>query len=404
MPIDRLILAAALALAPLAAPLPAQAQDTAPRAFVTRGQGTFGTTRVAYEAAEEEFILPSPDGKAAASVFATSYLKAGGKTAKPDPTRPVLFVFNGGPGSASLWLHMGLLGPQRIDFDDPDHPQTTAPFHTVANADSPLDVADLVLIDPPGTGYSRILADGTPAMFYGVEQDAVATVQVMEQWLARHGRMNAPKYILSESYGTVRAAVVARLLAGGPTQTGQMDGISLNGVILLGQAMDMAHGGVGDDRGYLGILPSLAATACHFHKVAPDCTPQGQADAAQAFVDDTYLGALHAGSRLAPRAALPWHKPWRASSVFPPKRSWPMTCACRARPLPACCLQAKGGAPGFTMPASPCRWPPPGQTRWPMTQPWRNMCPASSPPGTPMPAIRSRSTCPSPTRRLPFAM
>lgn len=306
MPIDRLILAAALALAPLAAPLPAHAQDAGPRAFITKGQGTFGTTRMAYVAAEEEFILRSPDGKAAASVFATSYLKAGGKTAKPDASRPVLFVFNGGPGSASLWLHMGMLGPQRIDFDDPDHPQTTAPFHTVANADSPLDVADLVLIDPPGTGYSRILADGTPAMFYGVEQDAVATVQVMEQWLARHGRMNAPKYILSESYGTVRAAVVARLLAGGPTQTGQMDGISLNGVILLGQAMDMAHGAAGDDRGYLGILPSLAATACHFHKVAPGCTPQGQVDAAQAFVDDTYLGALHAGSRLDParRAAV----------------------------------------------------------------------------------------------------
>lgn len=318
MPTDRPFHAALLALPLLALPLmaltaapsPALARDPAPVAapiaaetlqrFASTGSGTFGTTRMAYDAVVEEFILPTPQGKPGASVYTMSYLARPSRgRAAADPARPVLFAFNGGPGSASLWLHLGLLGPERIDFDDPAHPQTTPPFHTTANADSPLDVADIVMIDPPGTGYSRILPDGNPALYYGVEADAQATVAVMEQWLRRHQRLNAPRYILSESYGTVRAAVVARLLAGGPTQTGRMNGLSLNGVILLGQALDMTRAGSpGDDRPALGLLPSLAATACHFGKGPAGCTPEGQAQAARDFIDAGYLAALHAGARL----------------------------------------------------------------------------------------------------------
>jgi carboxypeptidase C (cathepsin A) len=261
----------------------------APRIFQTNGEGAFGGVRMRYSAALEEFLLPG------ASVFATSYIRS---DAKDGTARPVIFAFNGGPGSASIWLHMGLLGPRRIDFDDPAAPKTVAPFATVANPDSPLDVADIVLIDPPGTGYSRILPGGKPEQFYGVQQDAQAMADVVRQWLRRHGRTNSPKYLLSESYGTIRAAVMARLLAGGPTQTGAMDGVSLNGVILLGQALDMARGAEGDDRGYLAVLPSLAATACHFHKVAAGCTPEGQIEAARRFIETRYLPALYAGSRL----------------------------------------------------------------------------------------------------------
>lgn len=274
-----------------AAQAPAEAAPaTAPlRVFRSEGQGSFGGVRLRYAAAVEEFRLPG------ASIFVTSYVRSDVKDASD---RPVLFAFNGGPGSASIWLHLGIMGPRRVDFDDPAHPRTVAPFATVANPDSPLDVADIVLIDPPGTGYSRLLPGAKAEQFYGVEQDARAMVDLVQQWLRRHGRLNAPKYLVSESYGTIRAAVMARLMAGGPTQTGTMDGLTLNGVVLLGQAMDMARGAEGDDRSYLGLLPSFAATACHFGKVAAGCTAEGQAEAARRFIETGYLAALHAGSRL----------------------------------------------------------------------------------------------------------
>ncbi|MGC6330317.1 S10 family peptidase [Rhizorhabdus sp. FW153] len=293
MMIDRVLIGLTIGLAPLPAiagpppPAVSEGADVQPRIFRSEGRGAFGGTTLRYSAAVEEFRLPG------ASVFVTSYVR---RDVGEPADRPVVFAFNGGPGSASLWLHLGLLGPQRVDFDDETRPQTVAPFTTVDNVDSPLDVADIVLIDPPGTGYSRVLSNGKTTDFYGVEQDAGAMVQVVEQWLSRHGRINAPKYLVSESYGTVRAAVMAQMMAGGPTQTGRMDGLTLNGVVLLGQAMDMQR--TESDRAYLSILPSLAATACHFGKGPAGCTPASQVEAARRFIETTYLPALYAGSRL----------------------------------------------------------------------------------------------------------
>ncbi|TWB13850.1 carboxypeptidase C (cathepsin A) [Nitrospirillum amazonense] len=270
------------------------AEAGAPRVFTSEHSGTFDGHKLRYTATVAETILTDPAGQKTASVFTTSYIR----TDVPKGTvRPVVFVFNGGPGSASLWLHMGFVGPKRVDFADPVHPPTTPPFHTVDNPDSPLDVADIVLIDPPGTGYSRILPDGKPEQYYGTAQDAQMTVDVIERWTREHDRWNAPKYLMSESYGTIRAAVVARLLAGGPMATGTMDGMTLNGIILLGQAMDMS-GSAGEDTRYLTALPTLAATACYHHKGPAGCTAQGQVAAAQAFAADRYLRALYAGNAL----------------------------------------------------------------------------------------------------------
>ncbi|TWB39626.1 S10 family peptidase [Nitrospirillum pindoramense] len=266
----------------------------APRVFTSDHSGTFNGRKLRYTATVAETILTDPAGQKTASVFTTSYIR----TDVPKGTvRPVVFVFNGGPGSASLWLHMGFVGPKRVDFADPVHPPTTPPFHTVDNPDSPLDAADIVLIDPPGTGYSRILPAGKPEQYYGTAQDAQMTVEVIERWTREHDRWNAPKYLMSESYGTIRAAVVARLLAGGPMATGTMDGMTLNGVILLGQSMDMSGSG-GDDARYLTALPTLAATACHHHKGPAGCTAEGQVAAARAFAADRYLKALYAGNTL----------------------------------------------------------------------------------------------------------
>ena len=272
------------------------ASQEAPHRFETTHQGTFGGTRLRYQAIVEEHFIKDDAGQRTASVYTISYLRS---DAKADAAqRPVIFAFNGGPGSSSVWLHLGLLGPARVEAGEPSKPNTVAPFRYVENPDSPLDVADIVLIDPPGTGYSRILPAGKPEQFLSTDADARMTVDLMRDWLKDHGRLNSPRYIISESYGTIRAAVVAKMLAGGPIVTGRMEGIALNGVILLGQSMDMSNDS--SDRPALTALPTLAAAACYHHKVQPGCTAAAQADAARKLARASLLPALYDGYRLDP--------------------------------------------------------------------------------------------------------
>jgi carboxypeptidase C (cathepsin A) len=262
--------------------------------FVADHQATIAGHLVRYRSTVEEFFAHDADGKRTASIYTISYVR---NDVPHGAQRPILFVFNGGPGSASLWLNMGFVGPKRVELGDPPAMQTVPPFRTVDNAESPLDVADVVLIDPPGTGFSRIAPDGKPEQFYGAKADAKVTATVIEDWLRLHGRWNAPKYLVAESYGTVRAALVARYLAGGPTETGGMNGITLDGVILLGQIMRMTmpHN---DDLQYVNSLPTLAATACYFGRVSTPCDPKARAEAARQFASTDYLDALYQGARL----------------------------------------------------------------------------------------------------------
>jgi carboxypeptidase C (cathepsin A) len=276
------------------AAVPAALSLPSPRRFETTHQGVFGGQELHYKAVVAENFVTDPAGKRTASVFTTSYIRT---DVPKGATRPVIFAFNGGPGSSSVWLHMGFLGPRRIEFTDILKPETVPPFHIVDNADCPLDVADIVLIDPPGTGLSRVLPDGKPEEFYGTQQDAKMTVDLIERWVRENDRWNSPKYLVSESYGTIRAAVVSRLLMGGPTETGSMDGVTLNGVILLGQALDF-KGSAGDDGAYLNLLPTLAATACYHGKVAASCSPATQVAEARKFAADDYQRALYKGSDL----------------------------------------------------------------------------------------------------------
>ena len=276
------------------APAKAAPDAAAPDTIVSHGQITVAGHPLRYRATVERHLVDAPDGKPAASIYTFSYEREGGRGRE---TRPVIFAFNGGPGSASLWLHLGLLGPYRIASLDSLTPTTVAPFTLVENADTPLDVADIVLIDPVGTGYSRMLPAGKPEQFLGTEADARVTVGIIERWLREHGRMNAPKYLVSESYGTIRAAVVAKMLAGGPTATGGMDGITLNGLVLLGPALDLPDDPM-SDIAQTTTLPTLAAIACYHGKGPKDCTPQGAAAAGRALVGDGYLDALYRGADL----------------------------------------------------------------------------------------------------------
>ncbi len=126
-----------------------------------------------------------------------------------------MFVFNGGPGSASIWLHMGYVGPRRIDFKDVVKPETAPPFKTVDNPDSPLDVADIVLIDPVGTGFSRILPEGKPEQFYGTAQDAKVTVELIQRWTREtrsleRAEVSALRKLRNDSRGGRREAARGR--------------------------------------------------------------------------------------------------------------------------------------------------------------------------------------------------
>lgn len=273
----------------------AEVRTAEPREFVTRHSGIFGGRKVRYTAIAGETILKDADGRPAASVFTFSYLEDG---VKNPAARPVVFVFNGGPGSASLWLHMGMLGPRRVDFPDPVRPPTAAPFSLTDSPHSLLDVADLVFIDPVGTGYSKLLPGGRPEDFFGVTQDARATAEIMRHWLTRHRRWSSPKFVLGESYGTVRAIKLAHALMGGVRPPhGRLGGISLNGIIVLGPAFGSGAGG--GDIGYLTALPSMAASAW-YHGKADNRTRTLDAalEEARALARDDYVRALFAGSTL----------------------------------------------------------------------------------------------------------
>jgi carboxypeptidase C (cathepsin A) len=196
---------------------------------------------------------------AEASVFYVAYFKNGAGT------RPVTFVYNGGPGSATLWLHMGAFGPRRIVTSTDAH-TPAAPYSIINNSSSLLDVTDLVFIDAPGTGFSRIAGKDKEKAFFGVDQDAYAFAEFISQFLTKYGRWNSPKYLFGESYGTPRSAVLINQLEGDRA-------IDFNGVILLSQILnfdlspDRPTGNPGVDLPYVTALPTYAATAWYHGKL-----------------------------------------------------------------------------------------------------------------------------------------
>lgn len=202
----------------------------------------------------------NPTAKTA--MFYTAYFKRGARA----EDRPVTFLFNGGPGSATLWLHMGAFGPRRVVTADDAH-TPAAPYAVVDNAQSLLDVSDLVFIDAPGAGFSRVAGKDAAKAFYGVDQDAHAFAVFIRDFLSKYGRWNSPKYLFGESYGTMRAAVLAYYL------TDEMRA-DLNGVIFLSQVLnwdiypDIPEANPGLDIPYQLALPSYAATAW-YHKKLP---------------------------------------------------------------------------------------------------------------------------------------
>ncbi len=201
------------------------------------------------------------DAPATAKIFYVAYFKkdAGPKAEKD---RPVTFLYNGGPGSATMWLHMGSFGPRRVVTPDTEH-EEGAPYKIVNNDDSLLDVSDLVFIDAPGTGFSRIMGKDKEKAFWGTDQDAHAFERFIRRFLTKYDRWNSPKYLFGESYGTPRSAVLSAVL----------EHVDLNGIILLSQilsfdnSVDGPKWNPGVEQAYALALPTYAATAFYHHKL-----------------------------------------------------------------------------------------------------------------------------------------
>jgi carboxypeptidase C (cathepsin A) len=260
-----------------------------PQRSVTRHTGSFGGQRVAYTATAGETFLRAEDGTPRASIFSISYVRE-----PRDPNRPVTFLFNGGPGSGSLWLHMGAFGPRYVAIPSNATDDGAPPYPIVDNPHSLLDVTDLVFIDPVGTGFSHALGDTPATEFYGVTKDAQSIAQFIRLWLGEHNRWNSPKYLGGESYGTTRTAAVVNQLEGA------YNDVSLNGLLLISTVLDFGAGAdtPGNEVTHALNLPSMAATAL-FHGKAQASSVETFVEEARRFATGRYLPALMQGNALA---------------------------------------------------------------------------------------------------------
>ena len=232
---------------------------------------------------------------AQSSMFYVAYFRREAEGA----ARPITFLFNGGPGSATVWLHMGAFGPRRVETADARH-SSLAPYRLVNNDRSLLDASDLVFIDAPGTGFSRITGQDKDKSFYGVDEDAHAFAEFITAFLSKYKRWNSPKYLFGESYGTTRAAVLVNMLQENP-------GVDFNGIIMLSQMLaanlnpDQPKTTPGNDLPYQLTLPTYAATAWYHHQPQDQRStdvPATLLKEVERFAMGDYAAALAAGASL----------------------------------------------------------------------------------------------------------
>jgi carboxypeptidase C (cathepsin A) len=218
-----------------------------------------GGRSLAYVAVAETTVLEDEKGKPEAEFFSIAY----SAKEKGGANRPITFAFNGGPGSSSIWLHMGLLGPKRVQVPSDGEAAGAPPYPLVDNRDSLLAVSDLVFVDPIGTGLSRVVRAGKNEDHWGVDEDARSVARFIRRYLSAHERWASPKFLLGESYGGIRGPLLVRELQGG------MNSVALNGVILISPAIDMGLvDGQANDAAFATAVPTYAATAWYHHALA----------------------------------------------------------------------------------------------------------------------------------------
>jgi carboxypeptidase C (cathepsin A) len=288
--------AALIAVAPAHPPVPASPTANAPDA-VTQHTISLGGKAYPYTARAGTIALENEKGEQTARIFYTAFTVDGA-----DPrTRPVTFFYNGGPGSSTIWLRMGSFGPVRVQVGD-GTPTSGAPFNLIENQYSLLDRTDLVFIDAPDTGFSRILGAGKPSDFFGSDPDVHAFGQFISRYVTTFGRWNSPKFLFGESYGTPRSAMLVNYL--------QRQGIGINGVVLLSSVLDFSlDWGVnftptaigGGDWAFPLYLPTEAAASWYHHALpGPPTTLSALLPEVENFAMHEYLNALAQGARLSP--------------------------------------------------------------------------------------------------------
>ncbi|MGY8985726.1 MAG: S10 family peptidase [Sphingomonadales bacterium] len=262
-----------------------------PQVSITQHQGRFNGERVNYSATAGETYIKDRDGKPTGSIFSVSYVKSG---VGDSTNRPITFFYNGGPGSSSVWLHMGAFGPKRVAVPNDAKDDGAAPFKMVDNPSVFLDVTDIVFIDPVGTGFSKPLGESKGSDFWGVHEDAQSIEQFIRAWLTKNGRWNSPKYIGGESYGTTRSAALIRELEGG------FDDVSINGIILVSTILDfgLSSNNPGQELAYMVYLPTMAMTSLYHGKISTDKSLENFAQEARDFAINVYGPALLKGNSL----------------------------------------------------------------------------------------------------------
>lgn len=259
---------------------------------VTRHKVRIAGKEIAYQASAGSLPVQNDAGETEAEIFYVSYSVQPTAAGKP---RPLLFVFNGGPGAASVWLHLGALGPRRVQML-PDGNMPAPPFHIIDNAYSWLDLADLVFVDPVGTGYSRAAKPDLAKKFASVQGDIDSMGRFVRLYLTRMQRWDSPLFLVGESYGTFRSAALSEYLV--------EHGIALNGMILVSSVLNMQtiSFDFGNDLPYHLFLPSYTATAWYHKKLAPELQKDLDKTLAEAelWAASDYLLALDKGDRLTP--------------------------------------------------------------------------------------------------------
>lgn len=244
-------------------------KDAKSQKSVTEGSVAVEGKIINYQAVTGTLVLTNKADTATISMSYVAYFKKG---EKDEAQRPITFLYNGGPGSSTMWLHMGAFGPQRVFLNDTT--RVKAPYKTVNNEYSLLDASDLVFIDAPGTGFGKIITKkmggaGTAKDFYGIDQDGHAFANFITQFITDFNRWKSPKYLFGESYGTFRTAVVSNILE-------SEDNVGLNGLVMLSQLLsyenvtdaDNIHlQDPGNELPFELLLPSYAATAWYHHKL-----------------------------------------------------------------------------------------------------------------------------------------
>jgi carboxypeptidase C (cathepsin A) len=271
---------------------PAEPAPPAPKeeSSITDHSIKLGGQTVPYKAAAATILLKNEKEEPTALIYYTAYTRT---DAKDMTQRPLSFVYNGGPGSASLWLHMGAFGPRRVLTTNADA-TPPAPYKMTDNSGSLLDRTDLVFIDPVGTGFSHAVGKAQDKDFWGVDSDVKSLAQFITTYVSRNGRWNSPKFLIGESYGTFRSAALSNYLQ-------SHDGMYFNGIVLISSVLDLGtlSFNPGEDMPYVFYVPSYAATAW-YHKVLRDRPENlsGFLDEARTFARTEYAAALMKGSKL----------------------------------------------------------------------------------------------------------